>query len=221
MLAGENTDFVPDPLAQFLGRVLAWSADSYVNIHADGGKRTEYAMGGQAFRGWDEYVQLKRHVDWLNVNQSDVYFCLATMATYNEAQSKPNKRRAYRRKNPEHVKLLKAFVIDLDVKPKGYPDQHAALKAVLPFLDKLGLKAGEIVSSGNGIHVYIVLDQPVTLDVWQPLADKLVAALQAHGIKCDTGVTKNPVTLIRLPGTVNQDRKRKDAAIPKPCRVLT
>ena len=51
---GESTP-IPDPLAQFLSRVMAEVVDSYVNIHAFGGSRATYHGGGRAFAGMVEY----------------------------------------------------------------------------------------------------------------------------------------------------------------------
>ena len=73
------------------------------------------------------------------------------------------------------------------------------------------------MSSGRGLHAYVILDAPVTLAVWQPLADRLIATAQAAGLKFDVGVTRNPATLLRLPTTFN----RKDRSTPLECRVLS
>ena len=47
-----NGTYIPDPLAQFLGRVVPWSVvdppDSYVNIHAFGGDHADAVPGWRA-----------------------------------------------------------------------------------------------------------------------------------------------------------------------------
>jgi hypothetical protein len=74
-------DGVPDPLAQFLSRVMpsvAEPVDSYVNVHAFGGSRATYHGGGRAFAGLVEFGLIRSHVNWLNLNESEVFFCLST-----------------------------------------------------------------------------------------------------------------------------------------------
>ena len=206
-------DYTPDPLAQFLSRVVPWVPGGYVNIHYDfPGKR---GVPGRAYAALDEYGTLKGLIDWLNAKGSNLYFCIAQVADFEGLNPKNGERKA--RRKGAIARWARSFVLDLDVKRGAYPSQKAALTAVLPWLDKMGLKAGFITSSGNGIHVYIVLDQPVGPEVWRPVASQLAAAAEAAKLHADFKVTRNAVSLVRLPYGKNW----KDPQAPKDCRVLS
>lgn len=208
-------EYTPDPLGQFLARVVPWSPDSYVNIHAFGGTgRLPYKGGGRAFQGLEELGLIQSHVDYLNSVQAEIFFCISAQKENKGLDERGRNRRA--RRSRENVHLIKSFVLDLDVKPKGYPSQRAALAAVLPFFEGLGLEPGFIVSTGRGLHVYVVLPEPITHDRWQPLADALIAACAAHGIKHDVSVTRDPARILRLPTSSN----RKDPNNLLLCKVL-
>jgi len=209
-------NFVPDPLAQFLSRVVPWSMatppEGYVNIHYDfPGKR---GVPGRAYASLDEYTILRGFIDWLNGRGSNLYFCIASVTDFEATDAKQN--RKARRKGAQ-ARLSRSFVLDLDVKRGAYATQKDALSAVLPWLDKMGLKAGFITSSGNGIHVYIVLDQPIGPELWRPIASQLASAAEAAGLHADFKVTRNMVSLVRLPHGKNW----KDPKNPKDCRVLS
>lgn len=212
---GSGSGYTPDLLAQFLGRVVPWATQSppegYINIHADGGP---FKGGGHAFASMEEYGELQSFANYLNRVSAQVFFCLSQQDRFKELNKQGRRKAARGRK---FARLAKAFVLDLDVKPGGYPSQKAALLAVLPFLDSHGLKAGFIVNSGRGVHVYIVLDQPIPVHVWDPLASQWIEAAKRAGIKFDVGVSRNPATLLRLPGSFN----RKDPNNPLPVSVLS
>jgi len=217
-----NGTYIPDPLAQFLGRVVPWSVanppDSFVNIHAFGGNLAmPYRGGGRAFGGMDEYGQLQNFTGFLNHIQAQVFFCLSGQGYTGQTDGRGNRKLSKGDRKATNARWLRSLVLDLDVKDKGYASQGAALAALLPFFDKIGIRPGPIVSTGHGIHAYIVLDQPITRAVWQPLADRLIEAATQHGLKFDHGVTRNSVTLLRLPGSFN----RKDPNNPKECKVLS
>jgi hypothetical protein len=209
--------YVPDPLAQFLSRVVPWSTtqppDGFVNIHAFGGTNPlPYRGGGRAYASLAEWGELTNFVGYLNRIDAEVFFCLSLQGKI--LGVKNGHRRADR--HARDVVRLRSFVLDLDVKPTGYPSQRAALAALLTFCADLGLELGYVVDSGSGIHAYFTLDQPITHDRWVPLSSQLRAAATAKGLKFDAKVTANGATLLRLPTSFN----RKDAANPKPCRVL-
>jgi hypothetical protein len=209
--------YIPDPLAQFLSRVVPWAQsqppEGYVNIHAFGGAiGMPYRGGGRAFGGMDEYGQLQDFVGYLNRIGAEVFYCISAQATFGE--QKGSSRKPLRRR--ENATLLRALVLDLDVKPTGYASQRAALAALLPFFDSLGIKPGFIVSTGRGLHAYIVLDAAVQLHVWQALADRLITAAQTAGLKFDVGVTRDAARILRLPTSFN----RKEPNNPLPCSVL-
>ncbi len=214
---------IPDETARFLARVLAWSTadppDSYVNIHAFTPKanpKPKYRRqgGGRAYASLTEYAELQQFLFLLNRDEDEAFLCISTrsaFAGYDHSQH----RKASRAKAVNRAVQLKAFVLDLDVKAKGYASQRAALAAVLPFLERLGIKPGPIVDTGGGLHVYITLSEPIAPTVWQPLANALIEAAKQAGLKHDVGVTRDDDRLLRLPGSYN-----RKTAEPRLCRIL-
>ena len=238
-MAGSTVDpfgvtYTPDPLAQFLSRVVPWSPGGYVNLHAWTPKnaptdRQQYQRrgGGRAFADIGaEYGDILQFVAQINRDGDEVFVCMSSRDAYEPAQTKGGRpyRKASRatRFNPRQPDkvitkpvALKSLWLDLDVKAKGYPSQEAALAALRAFCADLGLTPGFINSSGGGIHCYIVLDQPITPDRWRPLASSLVNAATAKGLKLDA-VSEDDERLMRLPTSFN----RKDPTNPLPCMVL-
>lgn len=213
----------PDPLAQFLGRVLAWAApgepETYVNIHAFTpkaaleGRRFPRKGGGRVYTSLVDLGQIEQFLFQLNRDGDEVFFCISTRSGYKT--DKQGNRKATRDRAINRPVRLKAFVLDLDVKAKGYPSQRAALAAVLPFFDHMGVKP-TIVDTGVGLHAYISLTEGIIPAVWQPLALALVEAARQAGLKFDVAVTKDVSRILRLPTSFN----RKDPDNPKPCRML-
>lgn len=108
----------------------------------------------------------------------------------------------------ENVLALRAFWFDLDVgTPKkansAYPSKEAALLALKDFCAAMELHRPIIVDSGNGIHAYWTLDYAIERDVWQPIADRLKAAAQKHGLFIDASCTADSARIMRMPGTMN------------------
>jgi hypothetical protein len=69
---------------------------------------------------------------------------------------------------------------------------------------RLGLPRPVIVRSGNGLHFYWPLTEPITdMRPWRAYAEGLLAALIAQGLKLDAQCSVDPVRLLRPPGTFN------------------
>lgn len=218
-----------DDLAHFLGRVAPWSGkkptDSYINLHCitpEGSPRQQgqYARrgGGRAYASMEEYGDIKMYVDQATLAGDAVFMCMSSRHTYEPASTRGGQtyRRALRKAPQSRAVALKALWLDLDVKKDAYQSQREALTAALPFFDKLALPPSMIVSTGNGIHTYIIFDQLVDPAIWQPLANALIVAAKQAGIKFDVGVSRDDDRILRVPGSVN----RKDWNNPLPCRIL-
>ena len=54
------------------------------------------------------------------------------------------------------------------------------------------------------MHVYLTMTRAPALDVWKAIARALVAALKHRGLIFDTGVTTDPVRLVRPVGSLNR-----------------
>jgi hypothetical protein len=117
----------------------------------------------------------------------------------------------------DNVSALQAFWMDIDYKD-GYGSPSAALKAVRAFCDASGVPPPTIVvASGNGLHVYWPLSEPVPVAEWQPLATRLKNLAAQHGLKADGVCTADSCRVLRPPFTTNF----KDPTAPKPVRLLS
>jgi len=93
--------------------------------------------------------------------------------------------------------------LDADCKTGAYGTQQEAARALAGMLGSLGLLP-TWVNSGNGLHVYIILDRPLQKDVWLSAALSLSAHCKSAGLAVDHGVTTDPVRILRYPGTHNR-----------------
>jgi hypothetical protein len=132
----------------------------------------------------------------LSAENWDAYFGLAS---FND----PRSRRA------DNVKLKQAFYLDVDCgvskngEVKPYESQEQGLIALKTFCKTLGMPKPTLVSSGGGIHAYWVLTEPITREVWEPLAIKLKWLCDKHEFHIDPKVTQDPARVLRVPGTFN------------------
>src|ERR1044072_1104760 len=117
----------------------------------------------------------------------------------------------------ENVVSTKAFWLDIDCGPgKAYESQEKAAFALAEFIDGSGLPNPTVVSSGNGLHIYFVLDRPTTPEKWHPIARALREACVDLNLKADHAITIDIARILRVPGTKNY----KDPKNPKPVEVL-
>ena len=95
----------------------------------------------------------------------------------------------------------RAFWIDIDCgEGKPYATQQDALVA---FHNAAMPIPTVVVNSGNGIHIYWVMDDSIPFGDWQPLAMKLKARCQEVGLAIDAAVTADAARIMRLPGSEN------------------
>jgi hypothetical protein len=103
-----------------------------------------------------------------------------------------------------------AFWLDLDcgddkaIAGKGYATVEIAQAALEKFRKEAELpEPTYIVSSGGGLHVYWVLSNIVTREIWQVIATKLKALTKASGLLADDTRTADIASVLRIPGTLN------------------
>lgn len=121
----------------------------------------------------------------------DAYFALAT---FNDKGSR----------KVTNVKELKAFFLDLDCGPsKDYEDQREALSALQKFCKKLDLPRPLLINSGRGVHVYWFLSEPVSMEEWLPVAERLKQLCAEHNLLADPAVTADAARVLRIPDTHN------------------
>lgn len=104
----------------------------------------------------------------------------------------------------DNVHATKVLVLDVDCGPnKPYADWREGLKAMGEFVALSLLPKPLVIGSGNGLHVYWVLDRELAPEEWKPLAEALKAATVKHGFKVDAGPTANSALVLRPIGTTN------------------
>ena len=114
------------------------------------------------------------------------------------------------RRTQENVAFVKALWCDIDAgEGKPYPDAQAAWGALMGAVKTLSLPAPLVVGSGHGIHAYWPLEDEITRDLWQPVAEGFKAALMGTGLAIDPTRTADAASILRTPGTFN----RKDGAL--------
>lgn len=213
-------DDVLDHARRFLALAVP-AADpgvSYLNIHwsyigTDGKKYWD----GRATDSVDEAVHT---ISWVNsLANHDIYVCMSTQGRFEDKISrKGNKYRKAIRFQQDAV-AIQSIYADIDVKANAYQTKADALAAVQKFIVDVGLPIPSafvatgvdtsFVSEedqrvvGGGFHLHWVLDKPVSLVEWQPLANALSQALQQHGIHCDTQCTIDAARIMRVPDTSN------------------
>jgi hypothetical protein len=105
---------------------------------------------------------------------------------------------------------IKSFFIDIDCgdeekfeKGVGYVHKSDGYSELQKFVDDTGFPRPLIVDSGGGWHAYWVLDTAISIDVWQPLADKFKKLCQARKLFIDPAVTADSARVLRVPNTIN------------------
>lgn len=160
----------------------------------------------------DDLSLLARHH---SKNGVDVYFSLAS---FQQDRYWDEHKQKTRYRTHENVDQLKAFWLDLDCGPgKDYPSQKAAFTSLFHACQTIGLpRPTWTVSSGNGLHVYWTLPEPIAHSAWKPTAAALETVLQWAGVEPDQSRTKDISSVLRVPGTQNW----KDADDPKPVKII-
>ena len=121
----------------------------------------------------------------------DTYFALSTFEDNTSRKS-------------DNVCQLKSFFLDLDCgDDKDFNTQGEALTELKAFCKKLSLPKPTIINSGRGIHVYWKLEEPIGVDDWLPVAERLKKLCSLHGLRADPAVTSDASRVLRIPDTCN------------------
>lgn len=142
-------------------------------------------------------------------NGSDVYFA---MARFTDESS---------RKGINAIGAS-AFWMDIDCGAdkvnggKGYLKKNDAKDALFAFCKTANLPAPSfIVDSGNGLHVYFVLDREIPKSEWKLTAAKLKTLTHHQNFLVDDSRTTDIASVLRVPDTKNY----KDSANPKDVKL--
>ena len=86
---------------------------------------------------------------------------------------------------------------------KDYETKDEALIALRKFTDTTELPEPTIVDSGNGIHCYWSLTEPIDKAIWLPVAEGFKFLCAKHGLKADGACTADVARILRVPNTKN------------------
>lgn len=112
----------------------------------------------------------------------------------------------------DNIKFLRAFRMDVDCGyQKPYDTQVEGVGATVRFAQAAGLPLPGIVSSGNGLHLWWPLAEPIIKPVWERYAKALKELTIKHEFKADPATIADSARILRLPGTLNY----KDYEHPK------
>ena len=167
----------------FLQRVLP-SEGFYVTtvINADVKPRQGY------FSTVDD---LAKAVLALDANGDNTYYALSAFT------EKGNRKQT-------NVRAIKVVAFDVDCgADKPYPSWREGLLALGEFTKKFSLPKPMVVHSGNGLHVYWVLDNEATPDEWRPVAEAMKASAISSGFEIDPAVPADSARVLRPIGTRN------------------
>lgn len=156
----------------------------------------------EALHVWTDSVKglaalVEKHKD-----RRGVYFAVESFKT--EARKQTN------------VLALKALRLDIDAGQKKhdtdpygtYATQHDARQALQRFGTATGLLPSIVVSSGEGLHVYYVLNESCAPQEWQPVAEALKRFCKGHGLCTDPTVTADSARILRPVTTLHTNGQR-------------
>lgn len=200
-----------DDVAFFLAHVVPWPTDDrpgYVNIHSPWTRpgSSKPMMPGEAF------TQLGAACHNVSGRSSDTYVCMSLQ----KDAGRPNNRRNRRAmRHASAALLLQAFWLDVDLKD-GFTNLVDLLTKFGVWRRAVGLpEPSFVVFTGGGCHFHWVLPSPITVEIWQPLADALAEACKRHGFRADLKCTVDAARLMRVPGTFNHKTQP-----PKPVKLI-
>ena len=123
----------------------------------------------------------------------------------------------------QDVACVRGFWLDIDVgaakaeQGQGYATLQEAMAAVKAFRIAAGLPGlTHVVCSGGGLHVYWVVDEPITPTQWLASAKMFKAVTKSLELLADPTRTADIASLMRVPDTVNF----KDKANPRAVKLI-
>lgn len=124
----------------------------------------------------------------------DVYFAVSTFTTSAS-------------RTAANVEDCSALFVDLDCgEGKPYANQLDAMADLKRFCKQSGMPKPLVVNSGNGVHAYWLLEEPVNRKRWLALSSGLFSLCNTHNLQIDSSVTKDAARVLRVPGTLNHKR---------------
>jgi hypothetical protein len=144
-------------------------------------------------------------------NPVDVFFALGsvkedlTRMRKDDREALGKKVRGVHKTGHDNTCEIKAFWLDLDVKPDptAYATQQEAATALREFCQAMGLPKPLVTSSGGGFHAYWPLTEALDPDKWQHYASVLKQLTDSWGLRADASRTADRASVLRPVGTHN------------------
>lgn len=172
---------------------------------------TPYPKGGMRH---EVFSTIDAAAAWAEANaELNIYFTIHTMKerqVWNEQHHRDSTTRewvaSWSVRTQANAKESRAFFFDLDV---GEGDDHFATRReaaddLKAFCQTVGLPKPMCTSSGGGIHVYWLIDKPLSSnDEWFKRAAWFRQLATHHGFKIDPKRTTDTASVLRVVGTQN------------------
>jgi hypothetical protein len=169
-------------MLEFLQQVLPDEGFYVTTVINPDGRRQGF------FKSVEELAKVCERLDKTNNN---TYFAISAF------KQKGNRKQ-------DNVRATKVVAIDIDCGGnKPYPSWKEGLVELGRFVSELKLPKPMIVHSGNGLHVYWILDEELPPEQWKPLAEAMKQAAIQKEFKIDAGLTANSALVLRPVGTHN------------------
>lgn len=167
---------------EFLQRVLPPSG-FYVALTINGDQRRQ---------GFFATVdQLAKAVTGLNQQGLNTYYAISSFV------QKGNRKQ-------DNVQATKVIALDVDCgESKPFATWKEGLQALGKFVSSVGLPKPMVIHSGNGLHVYWVMDAALEPAQWKPLAEGMKAAAKAQQFNIDWSVPADSARVLRPVNTIN------------------
>jgi len=122
---------------------------------------------------------------------TNIYFALASFDGFS--------------RKAEDSLYIKSFFLDLDVgkEKNSFDTKDEAFAGLAKFLIDTGMPEPTIIDSGNGLHVYWILNEEIETSKWKPYAKKFKQLCVQHGLVIDPNVPADAARILRVPYTLN------------------
>lgn len=190
----------------FLTRVFAQLDELVISVHKpdpSGNNPRGFFWNRGSFTDLDEAVAAISQ--WDSEPNTTVYFTVGSMQNHKTVKADGKEKIG---RTQDCATWFKALALDLDIgADKPYATQKEGWAVMQEALAKIGMPQPLVVSSGNGIHLYWPLVQPINKTHWVKASTALRVALEEHGVEIDTSKIHDPSMVLRPVGTHHKKQK--------------
>ena len=194
---------VPMDVAEFLARVVA--PGNYLAVCF----RAHDRNMSTRFFPRDKLGDAASFIEWAADKNMDAWY---TPASFRMATPHPTKSKQFMGSRTQaNVQALRCLWFDADVsrpgdgKPPGsvFASQHDAIMWVKTLIKSGMCRPNLTVNSGYGLHLYWILEDALSPEVWRTYAEAFKNLLRFNGALGDISLTGDSARLLRPPGTWN------------------